>query len=238
MPSIYRIFLQLLCVFNISLNSTTKKNNAPEISDNMHELLKSVELIKQINSKRGDMSLSPLYKINIPMIPTLATDPEEIAFIAQVGIDIIRVAETALITRQDYIDEHGDTQSRKALQKYKEYCIALQQKGDLKSLFKEMELLHSIVIKNGNQNTFTDYIALAIAEQIYSDPLTTILYIIKYAPLEKSYNELQNLQKQITEQAEQKNIFLATEIKTWLVKQYGFDALEAADDCYSSRQIN
>jgi len=204
----------------------------------MHELLKNVEHIKQISNKRGDISLYPLHTVNIPIIPTLATNPEEKAFIAQLGIDIMRVAERTLITRQDYIDQHGDTQSRTALQKYKEYCIALQQKGDIKGLFKEIELLHRIVIKNGNQNSFTDYIALAIAEQIYSDPLTTILYIIKHAPIEKSYNELQNLQNQITEQARQKNIFLISEIKIWLVKQYGFDALQAADNCYSSHQIN
>lgn len=229
MPYIYRIFFSFLCVFNASLNSSTKKN---------HELLKNVEHIKQISSKHGNISLSPLHKVNIPTIPTLATSLVEKAFIAMLGIDVMRVAEIALITRQDYIEKYGDAQSRKALQKYKEYCIALQQKGDLKSLFKEIELLHKIVIKNGNQNTFTDYIALAIAEEIYSDSLTTILYIIKHAPIEKSYNELQNLQNQITEQAGQKNIFLATEIKTWLIKQYGFDALQAAENCHSLRQIN
>jgi len=239
----YQILFSLLCIFNlsVSISPVAKKNNTPETSQNINDLLKSKDLLKNLESikqrsgQRGDISLSPLHETNIPTIPSLTTDSEEKAFIAKLGIDVIRVGERTLITRQDYIDEYGDTYSRKAIQKYKEHCIALQQKGDLLKLFNEIKLLHDCVMKNGNKNTFTDYISLAIAEKIYSDPVTIILYIIKHAPIENAYNELQNLKAQIMEQARQKNIVLMTKIKAWLIEQYGFDVLQTAHDCYTLR---
>lgn len=65
----------------------------------------------------------------------------ELAFMGQLGIDIMIKAERALITRPDYIAKYADATSLKTIQEYKEFCIQLQQKGNRAALEKEIERL-------------------------------------------------------------------------------------------------
>jgi hypothetical protein len=75
----------------------------------------------------------------------------------------------------------------------------------------------------------------AIIKKIYLDPATTILHEIAHAPLEKAYNYLGDLKFQITEKATKDS---AATTKEWCIKKYGFDLLNAARNCYMSRNDN
>jgi hypothetical protein len=250
MPHIRQIIFLFFCLSNISLsinptvkNSDKKIKTIPfyetEISEeaqkNINDIFEDLELRVQSNNQNTHFILIPLHTPDMPEIPTLATDPEEQAFIAKLGIDILRFAERSLITREDYIAEYADEQSLKAIHEYKKKCILLQQKGDIDSLFSEINRLHSIVIKNGDRNTITDYICLAIAEKFYINPIASILHKIRHASLEKAYYELIELRIQILRQAIENNITHDTKTRELLIEQYGFDPIHAARNCYMSR---
>ena len=65
--------------------------------------------------------------LSIGSIPSFVNDTEEQAFIEKLGIDIMRIAEIALITRPDYIAKYADEQSLEIIRKHKERCVLLQQ---------------------------------------------------------------------------------------------------------------
>jgi hypothetical protein len=241
-----QIIFSLLCVSNVTLpTSLTNKicdkyirsipNLSKEECKNIKKTFEKLELMIQSNNQATHFALNPLYTSDMPAAPSLSTDPEEQAFIAKLGIDVIRVAERCLITREDYIAEYSDRQSAKTLQEYRKKCILLQQKGDLNILFNEISRLHPRVMKNGKNNNMIDYISLAIAEKLYSNPVATILHTIRYAPLEKACLELENLKIQIINQSREKNVLLMAKTKELLIEQYEFDVLNAARDCYLSR---
>ena len=145
------------------------------------------------------------------------------------------IAERTLITRPDYIAKYANAQSLERIQEHKKQCVQLQQKGNLKGLFVEINHLYHRVIKNGKKNNLADNVCLAITEVSYFDPATAILYTIEHAPIEKSCKELEHLRFELLDQALQKNLTLHAEIKELLIEQYGFDVLCAARNCYMSR---
>jgi hypothetical protein len=149
-------------------------------------------------------------------------------FITRLGIDIMKMAERDLISRSDYIAKHANPQSFEIIQKHREKCIKLQQSGDKNSLLQEELQLRKQLFINKKNNNFIDNVCYAIAEKTYSDPITTILYNIAHASsLEKARFYLQNLETQIAKQAKKQHIDLTKEIKNRIIKQYGFDILEA-----------
>lgn len=160
----------------------------------------------------------------------------ETGFIVCLGIDIMKIAERDLISRPDYIVQHADAQSLKIIQEFKEKCINLQQKGNLSALLKEELRLRHCLFQNGKNDDFTTNVCYAIVEKIYSDSITNVLYGIVHAQsLEKALNQLHYLEIQILDQAQQYNITLTDQIKDFIIQQYGFDVLNAAQNCYKSR---
>jgi hypothetical protein len=157
----------------------------------------------------------------------------ELKFIVELGIDVMTNAERALITRPDYIAEHANEQSLKAIQEYKKYCTQLQQKGNRSAVLNEIRKLQSNVKKSSD---FATKISLAIAEKTFFDPVTTVLHEIAHAPsLKKSCDHLNNLELQLLTQAQQQNIVNVDQMRTWIIEHYGFDMLDAAQNCYKSR---
>ena len=244
----HQILFLLFCLSNILLiNPKTKKSDkkikiipSDEVffENNYNELddsLETAQLIIQSNNQESNFILKPFNKIDIPEIPLLTSDPEEQVFIKELGVDIVRVAERSVVTGEDYIAKYTDAQSAKTIHEYKKKCILLQEKGDLYSLFNEVSRLHHIVMKNGKKNTITDYISLAIAEKIYSNPIATILYTIRHTSIRKAWGELLNLRIQILEQAIANHVTTNTKLKELLIEQYDFDAIHVACNCYMSR---
>ncbi len=160
----------------------------------------------------------------------------ENGFIAHLGIDIMKIAERDLISRFDYISQHVNPESLKNIQEFREKCIIFQQIGNRSALLQEELRLRHELFENGKNDNLITNICYAIAEKIYSDSITNVLYEIVHAQsLEKAYNQLHYLEMQILDQAKQHNITLTDEIKNFIVKQYGFDLIEAAYNCYTSR---
>ena len=152
------------------------------------------------------------------------------------GINIIRNAEREFITRPDYIAAYADPQSLKKIQKHQKLCLLLQQKGDRSSLCNEASRLARCIDKNGKKDDFATNICYAITLETLLNPITDILSTVSHVPsMETARNTLQHFKNQLVEQAEQNNIVLKAEFKEWIIKQYGFDALAAAHDCYISR---
>lgn len=158
---------------------------------------------------------------------------KELNFITKLDIDIMIKAERALVTRPDYIAQHADTQSLKIIQEYKEYCTQLQQKGNQSALLDEVRRLRSIAKKRSD---FATKISFAIAQKTYFDPTTIALHEIAHTPsLEKACTYVKNLELNLLTQAQQRNILSQSQMKSWIIEQYGFDLLEAAHNCYKSR---
>jgi len=169
------------------------------------------------------------------LIPSLADDSLELDFIAELGIDIMKITERSLITREDYIIKYSDSQSLEKIKKHKDLCISLQQKGLLEDLFIVTSQLYNRVIKNGKQNNLTDNICLAITENAYYDSATAILHTIAYGSLEKACKQLEILRIAILRQAIQKEMDDMAQVKELFIEQYGFDVLQIARNCYMSR---
>jgi hypothetical protein len=160
----------------------------------------------------------------------------ETGFIVHLGIDIMAIAERDLISQPDYIAKYADPESFKIIQDFREKCINFQQKGDRSALLKEEFRLRDQLFKNGKNDDFTANVCYAIVEKIYSDSITNVLYeIVHTQSLEKAHNQLQYLEIQILDQAKQHNITLTDQIKDVIIKQYGFDPIEAAYNCYTLR---
>jgi len=157
----------------------------------------------------------------------------ELDFLTKVGLDIMGSAERTLVTRPDYIAKYADAQSLKKIQGHIEYCRHLQQTGNSKALFDEATKLRSMVKKSSD---FTTKINFAITQKTYFDPATTALHNIAHAPSrEKACSNLKSLELQLLTQAQQQNIMNASLMRAWTVEHYGFDLLEAAQNCYKSR---
>ncbi|HJZ22969.1 MAG TPA: EndoU domain-containing protein, partial [Candidatus Babeliales bacterium] len=160
----------------------------------------------------------------------------ETGFIVHLDIDIMAIAERDLISSPDYVAQHANPESFKIIQEFREKCIALQQKGDRNALFQEEFKLRQELFKNGKNDNLTTNICYAIVEKIYSDSITNVLYEIAHtSSLEKAHTQLHYLEIQILDQAQQHNIILTDQIKDFIVKQYGFDVIEAGYNCYTSR---
>jgi hypothetical protein len=160
----------------------------------------------------------------------------EDGFVARLGIDLMHIAERDLISQPDYIAQYADPESLKVIQDFREKCIALQQKGDRYALLNEKLQLQQELFKNGKNDNLTTNICYAIVEKIYSHSITNILYdIVHTKSLERAHNQLLYLEMQILDQARKHNIALATQIKDFILKQYDFDLIEAAYNCYISR---
>ncbi len=160
----------------------------------------------------------------------------ESGFNAKIGINVMKIAEKSLITRQDYIAKHANVQEQKTIQEYKEKCYLLQQKGNESALFDQKQQLYRCVIANGHKNDLMTNICLAIVENCLLDPITTIFRSIIYeSSLEKACDHLKNLEKQLLFQAQQNGIIPMSEVRAWITNHYGFDVLDAAQNCYKSR---
>ncbi len=170
------------------------------------------------------------------LVPLYSSDREDRFILYTLGEDIIKIAEQDLFTRQDYIAHYANEQEQKILQNYKEKCISLQQKGDIAALYNESKNLCFFIITNNKKNDFVVNAYLAIAETTLHNPITTVLRNIRHISLlEKAYVELMNLEIQILDQAQKINILHTDKIKQWTVDHYGFDVLDAAQKCYTSR---
>ncbi len=89
---------------------------------------------------------------------------------------------------------------------------------------------------NNKKYDFTANACLAITEKALHDPITMILAAIRRAPsLERAITEMVNLETQIHNQAQEKNLTNNDQITQWTVDHYGFDVLSAAQNCYVSR---
>lgn len=157
----------------------------------------------------------------------------ETSFISKLGIDIMKIAEKDLITRQDYIAKYTDTQS---IKEYKKKSFMLQKNAVSNSLFEERNQLRRYVTENIKKNDLTANICLAIAKNAVFDPIGSIFHGIVHTPsLEKARIHLHHLEAQILDQAKQKNVVLTDQIKNLIIEQYGIDILEAGYNCYTSR---
>jgi len=157
----------------------------------------------------------------------------ELKFITELGIDIMAIAERALVTRPDYIAEHTNEQSLKAIQEYKNHCVQLQQKGNRSALRDEIKALQPNVNKKSD---FATKISLAIAKKTFFNPVTIVLDEIAHAPsLENACIHVKSLELQLLTQAQKHNIVNVNRMRTWTTEHYGFDVLAAAHDCYASR---
>lgn len=168
--------------------------------------------------------------------PDLKYGTGQPGFIASIGVDIMKIAEKNLITRPDYITKHTNVQEQKAIQEYREKCYLLQQEGNNSALFDVKQQLYLCISKNGNRNDLVTNICFAMAENCWLDPITRVFRSIIHEPsLEKACNHLKNFEKQIVTQAEQHSIIPMSEVRTWVIEHYGFDVLDAAQNCYKSR---
>jgi hypothetical protein len=180
--------------------------------------------------------LWPLKRDHTFLTSSFVDGTGEASFITHLGIDIMKIAERDLISQPDYIAQYANAESFKIIQEFREKCIALQQKGDRSALSKEELRLRHQLFKNSKNNDFTTNVCYAIVEKIYSNSITDVLYGIVHAQtLEKAHSQLQYLEMQILDQAQQHNIVLTDQIKDFVIKQYGLDPIEAAYDCYTSR---
>jgi len=160
----------------------------------------------------------------------------EPGFTANLGVNIMKIAEKSLITRPDYITKHTNVQEQKTIQECREKCYLLQQKGNKDALFSQKQQLYGYVHGNRNKNDLITNICLAIVENCYLDPITRVLHEITHAPsLKKSCDHLKNLELQLLTQAQQQNIVKVNQMRTWTIEHYGFDVLDAAQNCYKSR---
>ncbi len=152
------------------------------------------------------------------------------------GVDIMKITEKKLITHKDYIAKYTTTQGQKTIQEYREACYLLQQKGNQTELFNQKQQLYQCINKNSIKNDLVANICFAIAENCWLNPITRIFDSIAHAPsLEKACDHLKNLEKQILIQAQQDGITPMPEVRAWVIDHYGFDVLDAAQNCYKSR---
>lgn len=155
---------------------------------------------------------------------------------AILGVDIMKIAEKSLITRQDYIAKHANEQEQKTIHEYREKCYLLQQKGNSADLFNQTQQLSRCINQNSSKNDLIANVCLAIAENCWLDPITRVFHSIIHEPsLERACDHLKNLEKQIIIQAKQHGIIPMSEIRTWVIDHYGFDVFDAAHNCYKSR---
>lgn len=170
------------------------------------------------------------------LVPDVKYGTGEPGFIANIGIDIMKITEKSLITRPDYIAKYANPQEQKAIQEHREKCYLLQQKGNKNALFSDKQQLYSYVYTNAHKNNLTNNTCLAITENCWLDPLTKVLDEITHAPsLKKSCDHLKHLELQLLTQAQQQNIVQISHMRTWTIGQYHFDVLAAAHNCYTSR---
>ena len=206
---------------------------------------KIAELLQQIHdpslsvAKKAFAKLKELWpwqRNHTFLTDSFVNGTSENSFITHLGIDIMKIAEGDLISRPDYVAQHTNPESFKIIQEFKEKCTTLQQKGNQRELSQEHLNWHDKVHKNRKNDDFTSNVCYAIAQKIHSDPITNVLYEIAHTQsLEKAHNQLQYLEMQILDQAQQHNIVLTDQIKDFAIKQYGFDPIEAAYSCYTSR---
>ena len=203
------------------------------------EYLSQIQYADQIDAKAAFAELKELWtwkRDHTFLTSGFIDGTGENSFIVHLGIDIMHLAERELISRPDYIAQHTDAESFKVIQEFREKCIALQQKGDSSALFKEELKLRQELFKNGKNDNLTTNICYAIVEKIYFNTITSVLHEIAHnSSLEKAHNQLHYLEMQILDQAQQHNITLTDQIKDFIVKQYGFDVIEAGYNCYTSR---
>jgi Bacterial EndoU nuclease len=158
---------------------------------------------------------------------------KELDFLTKLGIDVMAIAERTLVTRPDYIAELSDEQSLKIIQEYQEHCILLQQQGNRSALSNEIKQFYRAITKKSD---FATKISFVIAKKTFLNPVTTVLHEIANAPsLKKSCDHLKNLELQLLTQAQQRNIVTVNQMRTWTIEHYGFDVLDAAQNCYTSR---
>ncbi|HSC25225.1 MAG TPA: hypothetical protein VLB80_03365 [Candidatus Babeliales bacterium] len=212
---------------------------ADALSIKVGEYLSQIRYANQIDAKAAFAELKKLWtwkRDHTFLTSSFVNGTGENSFITHLGIDIMAIAERDLISRPDYVAQHANPESFKTIQEFREKCINLQQKGDRSALFQEELQLRHQLFQNGKNDNFTTNVCYAIVEKIYSDSITNVLYEIAHAQsLEKAHNQLHYLEMQILDQAQQHNITLSDEIKDFIVKQYNFDPIEAAYNCYTSR---
>lgn len=160
----------------------------------------------------------------------------ETGFNVRLGIDTMAIAERDLISRSDYVTQYADAEHFKTIQEFREKCIALQQKGDKRALSQEELALRHKLHENGKNDDFTTNVCYAIAKKASSDITTSILNkIIHDKSLETAYSYINYLEQHIVEQMQQQNINPAKQTKEFMLRQYGFNLLEAAYNGYYSR---
>jgi len=212
---------------------------ADTLSIKVGECLSQIRYADQIDAKAAFAELKELWpwkRNHTFLTSSFVNGTGETEFIVHLGIDIMAIAERDLISRSDYVAQHADPESFKTIQEFREKCINFQQKGDRNALLEEELRLRHCLFQNGKNDNLTTNICYAIVEKIYSDSITNVLYGIVHAQsLEKANNQLHYLEMQILDQAQQHNITLTNQIKDFIVKQYGFDPIEAGYNCYTSR---
>lgn len=151
-----------------------------------------------------------------------------------VGIDIMKVAESSLIARADYLKAYGV--SSESTQLYIRHSLRpMQLQGDKKGLEQVRAQIASQIKKmDPNYNLQTKAMLVAI-DSLLSDPLTDIFDIIKNADVDIARKELGAFQMQLLHHFETQNFKTMDEIKADMMEREGVDLLAAANKCFESR---
>lgn len=206
------------------------------------EVSQLLEKILRADPKTSHKSLVELKKIypyerQYRFVVPLILDNKEETFIQEcLGEDIVKIAEQNLLSRQDFINHFANKEELQIIQSFKEKCLLLQKQGDVKGLINESKKLSASIILNNKKYDFAANACIAIVETMLQNQITTVFENIKNAPsLESAHAEIINLEAQLLDQAHKANITRTDRIKRWTIRHYGFNVLDAAQECYKSR---
>ena len=133
---------------------------------------------------------------------------------------------------------------KEACNKLKQFELAILKEAEKNNLIFTKDIIKWLVEKHGfdilhaSHNCYVsrpDYIDTFSNQSILSDKVGFVLNNIKYDTLPMAHEELINLQKQVLEGLESLNIIDPIEQKEFLVKDFGADILELANNLYKNR---
>jgi hypothetical protein len=160
---------------------------------------------------------------------------EQRDFIAFIGVDVMQLAESILVSRKDYLTSY-DISFESELAKFQKLVLHKQLNGDIYSL-RSMEYGLSGSLNSQSQSKRIPLIKaqLVTIRGAINQPWTRIFADIKNAGFDQAIKFLDNFDMQTLFNIEQGPICTLSEVQADMREHHGFDLYDAAQKCLQSR---